>query len=1410
VTPTHFQWTRFWAPEGITTHDHGFLPDPESMFGDQRLVTFDQIVDIPCLILLGNPGIGKSRSIQQIAQHISAVGALCVLKDFREFDNFGNFLEDIAAEPDFQMWESDQNKNYLHLFLDSLDEGRLEMKRLHYDLQRFVSQLPIDRLYLRVSCRSAELPVNFVDLMKDIWQGDDQRKQVQVYTLAQLRQRDAYQAAIQHPNIDADAFIDTIKQFGIEAFAAYPVTLVDMLFRIFEARPNDLPTSRGEIYRQGCRELASEISTSRRDDRHIGQFTTETRLEAARQIAALSLVGNRPRISKRFMPDDTALLLQDCFLREANIWSEPEHLLDETLDTALFAASGNYRIWSHRSYGEYLAAEYIDQAHMPLQQVQNLFINPVDPDKRISPKLYEVAAWLATMSDDIFDWIFHAEPWILIKSDSIQLTIEQKTLLIDQFIQRYNTDGIIEVRLDWNDLHRLDYPGLGNQLQPHLANENLSSQARELCMDFVITCDVTSIDATLIAMALDADESPQLRSGALRTLESPKRQDESIKALRPLIFQASEHKANATLVARAIDILWPQHLSATELFKRLRLQNMNEVVIGSPYDELFRSDLVEQLSDSNLLIALDWVRHQATEREHTVSLSGREFVMSIMRRAWDRLDVPIIREAFALAAWSRLTHFNPVIEEVEHYWRKDQASRKYADELYYDEEKRRLLLQSMLSVLKRESLDKDRTIGFLLPWGSRTIPFVTNEDIPWLLEQTRHSESADRHWAYAYLIRRLVGLIDTDLLAEIYEEYETGQNLAIRAHFWELFDAVALDSERAQAGRAELVQEREYKQQELERESKKLPVEKLVREWLLKCESDSANWWLLNLSLLMNEYGSYNNGTWDLRKGNGWQTIQDDTYAYSKVIAAAIRFIKEQNPYIGNAEPHVPIRNRHPALAGYRAFFLIVALGFDVQLTVDDWRRWADAIVFNDFDKGTEGAEIHDLLLRRAFEYASDHLLSQLEKIIDSEQDDYQVETLLRRFSTAPTESLDQLLLACLERSKSEQELFVILLAHLLRSGRQPASQAQALGIRRLYEHPASEQEFDINKRIISTFASYSQDVAWWAVSWKLLTSDKAFAETVFDAIAERHHSPYLQRLAEYELYNLYLLAAELFVYSDDIDFRGGTVPPRHTQQQWRDGILKELAGRGTLKSVSVLTELFIQKPDLPGIGYLVQQAKSNFRTESWTAPQPITILKLATDQHKRLVRNADQLLDLVLEGLQEIQRKYRGSAAMKTSVWNRQPDGSYRPYEEETFSTAIAEWLRDYSSQVTINREPWVTQKPQSKERTDIQVECISDTGQPLMVIIEVKGCWYDDIIERMQTQLVDQYIANHNRCRHGIYLVGYFASDSWDKRDSRRKSTCSGRSENTLIQNLQARALTLMARKPITVKPFVFDASL
>ena len=67
----------------------------------------------------------------------------------------------------------------------------------------------------------------------------------------------------------------------------------------------------------------------------------------------------------------------------------------------------------------------------------------------------------------------------------------------------------------------------------------------------------------------------------------------------------------------------------------------------------------------------------------------------------------------------------------------------------------------------------------------------------------------------------------------------------------------------------------------------------------------------------------------------------------------------------------------------------------------------------------------------------------------------------------------------------------------------------------------------------------------------------------------------------------------------------------------------------------------------------------------------------------------------------------------------------------------------------------------PQSDDRTDIQVETLNDLGDRLTVIIEVKCCWYKEIYAALQRQLVDKYLANHPRCSHEIYLVGYFASD-------------------------------------------------
>ena len=62
-----YEWKRYWCPRDgkYNLSLHGFLQDPgENHLYNPDLVTLDDISEIPCLVLLGEPGIGKSRTMQ--------------------------------------------------------------------------------------------------------------------------------------------------------------------------------------------------------------------------------------------------------------------------------------------------------------------------------------------------------------------------------------------------------------------------------------------------------------------------------------------------------------------------------------------------------------------------------------------------------------------------------------------------------------------------------------------------------------------------------------------------------------------------------------------------------------------------------------------------------------------------------------------------------------------------------------------------------------------------------------------------------------------------------------------------------------------------------------------------------------------------------------------------------------------------------------------------------------------------------------------------------------------------------------------------------------------------------------------------------------------------------------------------
>jgi hypothetical protein len=159
-----FDWKRFWVPRdgSINLSDHGFLSDPEgewSKYLNPELVAFDQLDELPCVVLLGEPGIGKSWALQQESSRVQAsmmAGARLVSVDLRSFGTENRLMASLFESEMFEGWR--KGDWLLHLYLDSLDECLLRIDNVATLLADELPRQPIDRLRLRIACRTAPWP----------------------------------------------------------------------------------------------------------------------------------------------------------------------------------------------------------------------------------------------------------------------------------------------------------------------------------------------------------------------------------------------------------------------------------------------------------------------------------------------------------------------------------------------------------------------------------------------------------------------------------------------------------------------------------------------------------------------------------------------------------------------------------------------------------------------------------------------------------------------------------------------------------------------------------------------------------------------------------------------------------------------------------------------------------------------------------------------------------------------------------------------------------------------------------------------------------------------------------------------------------------------------------------------------
>jgi hypothetical protein len=526
--PDHvYPWKRFWYPRETTIElrDGGYLYRPEAEWANRffggSLIPLEELASIPCLILLGEPGLGKSRELsQQQTFTRDRLGEAVLWCDFSAYQEQTMLARALFDNATFQEWLRGIRR--LHLFLDGLDEGLLSIptlvRFLSVEFGRYRDHLA--RLSLRITCRTAEWPALLEDQLGEL-RG---KTNVRVFRLAPLRRDDVRAAASAH-GLDADQFLEEVDRKAAVPLANRPITLRFLLNLYGEH--GTFPSTQQALYEDGCRILCQEVSPSRRSARFTGNFTARQRLAAAARLAYLMVFTNRSEVWDGVDLGDApmgSLQLYECSGGTEDPDGNPlpvsETLLDEASATAQFSSRGpDRREWAHRTYAEFLAAHYLSNHQLPLPQIMMLLLHAAASERRLVPQLHETAAWLATMQPAVFRAIMEIDPEVLLQSDVATVSRQDRADLVAALLALEPEEHLWNVNMNLGQQYdKLLHPGLGAQLAAVISNCALGATRRVVAIEIAEACRLQMLSPELVTLALDPSETRIVREAAAQAV----------------------------------------------------------------------------------------------------------------------------------------------------------------------------------------------------------------------------------------------------------------------------------------------------------------------------------------------------------------------------------------------------------------------------------------------------------------------------------------------------------------------------------------------------------------------------------------------------------------------------------------------------------------------------------------------------------------------------------------------------------------------------------------------------------------------------------------------------------------------------------------------------------------------------
>lgn len=420
----------------------------DSSIENNEAVTFADILEIPNIVLLGEPGAGKTYLFKNASQHEN-----------------GNF----TTARNFTIY-ADKSYTNKPVYIDALDEkrSRSEQPDSIGEIIRHIKQINPSKV--RLSCRVADwLGETDLEIFKPYFEANGGYC---VVVLEALTEGEIDQI-LSGKNIDNPLeFREQAYNKGVSALLNNPQTLIMLADSV---KNGQWPKTKKELY-----ENATELLLTEHNDKHkrkpLADFTSSQLKDAAgaacavlliADVKGISLLKGRHSYAEIPYPDSEAVLA--ALTRQAFVTIDQEQV--------------NY---SHRTIAEYLAACWLVKSireGLPVSRVCSWLC----VDSYPAPELRGLYAWLVQLLPEHADALMAGDPYgVLVLGDVSCLSLSGRKSLLNALVKLSEKDPWFRAQ-DWTSepLGALSVPEMADEFKAILSREPRQFHLRSVVLNAI-------------------------------------------------------------------------------------------------------------------------------------------------------------------------------------------------------------------------------------------------------------------------------------------------------------------------------------------------------------------------------------------------------------------------------------------------------------------------------------------------------------------------------------------------------------------------------------------------------------------------------------------------------------------------------------------------------------------------------------------------------------------------------------------------------------------------------------------------------------------------------------------------------------------------------------------------------------